>query len=177
MKPKFVSLFLVFCVMSVCAWTPQAPLNRVRSDMLAIKTALDAFKVDCGRYPSTAEGLDALLSRPTNIHTWHGPYADEAKITDLWKHRYVYRCPGLHNTHEYDLYTCGLDGVSKTGGCDPDDINNWDPSSPHTGDYFNHFSNSHRTLMFFGIGLVTIIYFMIRIRCRVANAKVSNDAS
>ena len=176
-KPRFTSFLLVVFGLSVLAWTPQAPINRVRSDMIQIKTALDAMKVDCGRYPSTAEGLDALLLCPTNLNAWHGPYADESMITDLWKHRYVYSCPGLHNTNGFDLYTCGLDGVSKSGGSDPDDINNWDSSSPHAGDYLNHFGHPLRTVIVLGFGLVAVIYFVTRNSCRTAGVESNNDAT
>ena len=101
-----------------------------------IKTALDAFEVDCGRYPTTSEGFKALIARPTSIPSsqWRGPYLDQKPI-DPWGTEYVYRCPGIHNTNGYDIYSCGADGISKSGGADLDDINNWDPASPHGGNY------------------------------------------
>lgn len=109
-----------------------------------IKTSLDAFAVDCGRYPTTSEGFKALLTCPTNIPSgrWHGPYFDPPKIPqDPWGNNYVYRYPGVHNTNGYDLYSCGFDRISRSGGDDLDDINNWDPASPHGGndEYLNHF--------------------------------------
>ena len=108
-----------------------------------IKTSLDAFAVDCGRYPTTSEGFKALLTCPTNIPSgrWHGPYFDPPKIPqDPWENNYVYRYPGVHNTNGYDLYSCGFDRISRSGGDDLDDINNWDPASPHGGNdrYFNN---------------------------------------
>lgn len=156
----------LFVCLGALGWTPQAPLNRVRTDISAISTALEAFKVDCGRYPSTGEGLDALLLGSTNTLGWHGPYARGAMITDLWKHRYVYRCPGRHNTNGFDLYTCGLDGVSRTDGSDPDDINNWDSASPHAGNYFNPESRHHYGFILMGIGILVIIYLASRSRRR-----------
>ena len=100
---------------------------------MSIKTAFDAFATDCGRYPTTAEGFTALLNCPANISTarWHGPYLEPAKIPlDSWGNEYVYRFPGLHDTSGFDLYSCGSDQASKSGGNDPDDINNWNPNSP-----------------------------------------------
>jgi general secretion pathway protein G len=165
-------------VILACAWTPEAPLTHIRNQMEgSIQTALDAFKIDNGRFPTTAEGLDALLLRPATIQNWRGPYADEKDITDLWKHRFVYRCPGIHNTNGFDLYTCGLDGVSKTDGSDPDDINNWDPSSPHAGDYLYHPGPSLRTMIVVGFGLVALIYFVTRNKCRTADVESNNDAA
>lgn len=109
-------------------------LNATISDIKGMfPTALNMFSNDCGRLPTTAEGLHALITCPTNISQklWKGPYLDPSQIpVDVWGHAYVYRCPGIHNTNSYDLYSVGPDGVSKSGGGDPDDINNWDPKWP-----------------------------------------------
>ncbi len=112
---------------------PHTPLLRAHVDMdTGIKIALDVFSNDCDRYPTTSEGFQALMVCPTNIpqERWHGPYLDRIP-KDPWNHNYVYRCPGIHNTIGIDLYSCGYDGISKSGGSDLDDINNWDPHSPH----------------------------------------------
>jgi len=115
--------------------------RRVRADLRGgFKTILDIFKVDCGRYPTTEEGLNALINRPATIpvEKWHGPYFDPPTVPkDPWGCDFVYRCPGIHNTDGYDLYSCGPDGVSKTGGGDPDDITNWDTSSPRGGTFLD----------------------------------------
>jgi general secretion pathway protein G len=141
-------LFLSFALMVSGAALPAAGQAIIKTTYADIhgwfKMTLDCFSNDCGRYPTTSEGFKALLVCPTNIpaEKWHGPYFDPPKIPqDLWKHDYVYRCPGVHNTNGYDLYSCGFDGISKSGGDDLDDINNWDPASPHGGndEYLNHF--------------------------------------
>jgi len=96
------------------------------------KTVLSMFKVDCGRYPTTEEGLKALMVRPQAIPAanWHGPYFESAQsLKDHWNHDYVYRCPGIHNIDGFDLFSCGPDGVSITDGDDTDDINNWNSTS------------------------------------------------
>ena len=97
-------------------------------------TGLETFRRDCGRYPTTAEGWAALLQCPTNLpaERWHGPYLDRIPL-DPWGSVYVYTCPGLHHPNGFDLYSCGPDEISKSKGGDPDDINNWDPGSPHLG--------------------------------------------
>jgi hypothetical protein len=67
---------------------------------------------------------------------WRGPYLTVDTIPpDPWEHPYVYRRPGIHGTNGFDLYSCGPDGISKTGGADRNDINSWDPSSPHSVEY------------------------------------------
>ena len=115
----------------------QAPITATQADLHGgLQTALDCFSNDCGRYPTTSEGFKALLTCPANIpaEKWHGPYLSPPEIPkDPWHHPYVYLCPGTHNTNGFDLYSCGFDGISKSGGNDPDDINNWDNSSPHGG--------------------------------------------
>lgn len=136
-----MKLLCWLCLLLLPAWSArayseQAPLAAARSDMSRMKTSLDAFKVDCGRFPSTAEGWDALIHCPEDglvVH-WHGPYLENIPL-DPWGNPYAYACPGRHNTNGYDLYSCGADGLSKTQGSDLNDLNNWDPASPHGGNW------------------------------------------
>lgn len=72
-----------------------------------IGTALDAYRLDVGSYPSTAEGLDALRKNPGR-DTWDGPYMPKDIPLDPWGKAYVYRAPGEHG--DYDLYSLGADG-------------------------------------------------------------------
>jgi general secretion pathway protein G len=105
----------------------EAPVPAIAIDLAGIKSTLGMFQVDCGRYPTTAEGLQSLITCPTNLSPklWKGPYLDSLNLLDPWGHKFVYRCPGIHNTNAYDLYSMGPDGISKSGGGDPDDIGNW----------------------------------------------------
>jgi general secretion pathway protein G len=90
------------------------------------KTALGAFRNDCGRFPSTSEGLAALTNCPVGIleKDWRGPYLERI-AKDSWGQPYVYRCPGTHSTNGFDIYSCGPDGMSETAGEDADDIAIW----------------------------------------------------
>src|ERR1022692_3307363 len=106
---KFAKVFLLWMLLQACVagfligWRiHREPFHyprwsSTRADMAFYKTALDAFAVDCGRYPSTSEGFAALLKSPSNLSTgaWRGPYLDKI-FQDTWKHDYVYRCPGIH---------------------------------------------------------------------------------
>jgi len=89
----------------------------------SLKTALGSFEIDHGRFPTTAEGLKALVERPANLPAsseWSS-YMSEANIpTDPWQNEYVYRCPGTVNTQGYDLFSPGPDGKPGTD----DDIGN-----------------------------------------------------
>ncbi len=91
----------------------------------SFRTTLVRYKMDLGDYPSTAEGLQALLVAPsTGADRWHGPYAEVSggKIPlDPWGEPYQYRYPGTHNKGSYDLYSKGPDHIDGT----PDDIGNW----------------------------------------------------
>lgn len=88
-----------------------------------IGTALDAFRLDVGRYPTTEEGLEVLWKNPGNIEGWDGPYLPKAVKADPWGNSYVYKSPGGHG--DYDLYSLGADG--KVGGKGENkDIASWD---------------------------------------------------
>ncbi len=99
----------------------QAKIVAARTDLANIEVALDAFEVDCGRNPTTEEGLKALLEQPSSAIGWQGPYLKRGVPKDPWGNTYMYRCPGQHNTTGVDLYSYGPDG--QEGGSD--DIDNW----------------------------------------------------
>jgi general secretion pathway protein G len=99
----------------------QSKIIGARTDISNLGVVLGSFEIDCGRYPTTQEGLQALLQQPSNAPDWHGPYVERGMPKDPWGNPYVYRCPGQHNTNGYDLYSCGPDG--QEGGAD--DIDNW----------------------------------------------------
>ncbi|MGA2939357.1 MAG: type II secretion system major pseudopilin GspG [Syntrophobacteraceae bacterium] len=70
-------------------------------------TALDSFRLSVGRYPTTAEGMQALRVNP-GIDLWDGPYLRKDVPMDPWGRPYVYNCPGQHG--DYDLISYGADG-------------------------------------------------------------------
>jgi general secretion pathway protein G len=90
-------------------------------DIAQIEGMLDTFEVDCGRLPTTEEGLRALLDQPPSATGWQGPYLKRGMPKDPWDNPYVYRYPGQHNVRGYDLYSLGPDGQEGGG----DDIDNW----------------------------------------------------
>jgi general secretion pathway protein G len=91
----------------------------------SLKTALTRYRIDVGDYPSTADGLGALLAAPAAAaDRWHGPYADVpgGKLPlDPWGESYQYRFPGVKNKASYDLFSKGPDKLEGT----EDDIGNW----------------------------------------------------
>lgn len=80
---------------------------------LGVPNRLAAFERDTGRYPTTAEGLDALLHCPKGLEArWHGPYLEDEKILiDPWGEPYQYRGPGLHHPDSYDLWSGGARAI------------------------------------------------------------------
>ena len=86
---------------------------------------LTVYRLDMGSYPSTSEGLAALVTAPTGAgERWRGPYmeAPGGKLPlDPFGQPYEYRCPGVKNPSGYDLFSRGLDKLPDTA----DDIGNW----------------------------------------------------
>ena len=86
--------------------------------------ALDLFFLDTGRYPRTAEGLEALMSAPNGVENWNGPYLNKAEVPDdPWGSPYTYRSPGERGP--YELLSYGADG-SPGGVSDAADVVSWD---------------------------------------------------
>jgi general secretion pathway protein G len=86
-------------------------------------TVLDTFRLDIGRYPTTQEGLQALVARPSGLERWDGPYLNKGVPKDPWDRPYVYRSPG-DGGRPYDIYSLGADGAP--GGTDQNrDITSW----------------------------------------------------
>ena len=78
----------------------------------SIKVPLQQYSMHMGDYPTTAEGLQALITAPANkADRWRGPYLQESKIPeDPWKRPYQYRYPGTHNKNSYDVFSFGPSG-------------------------------------------------------------------
>lgn len=84
--------------------------------------ALDQFRLDAGRYPTTAEGLAALRENLTNIERWQGPYLRKEIPRDPWGREFMYRSPG--EREEYEIISFGSDGAPGGEG-DAMDIVSW----------------------------------------------------
>ncbi len=99
----------------------QARVATAKVDIQAnIATALKLYELDNGCFPTTEEGLNALLSQPATAQNWNGPYI-EKRTLDPWGIEYKYKCPGEHRLADYDLYSLGKDAVESA-----DDIKNWE---------------------------------------------------
>ena len=130
-----IELMLVIIIIgTLAAWVvprlsgraEQARITAARADVSSnLPLALDLYEMDNGAYPSTEQGLTALLQEPSVPplpKNWSGPYLKKQPI-DPWANQYRYVSPGIRNKQDYDLYSFGKDGVE--GG--EDDIGNWEP--------------------------------------------------
>lgn len=99
----------------------QARESAAKADIKAnIATGLKLYELDIGSFPTTEEGLQALLSQPSSAPSWNGPYLESLPL-DPWQREYQYKSPGVHRPQGYDLYSLGKDGKESA-----DDITNWE---------------------------------------------------
>jgi general secretion pathway protein G len=91
----------------------KAKADAARIEIGQISQSLDLYKLEVGRYPTTQEGLQALISAPAGVSNWNGPYwKKQAVPKDPWGNEYKYAAPG--QTGPYDIVSLGADG--KEGG-------------------------------------------------------------
>ena len=125
MKEKYLFVLLLTLAAGCDYVIPKFVESKSKIAKLQIKEvegAIQLFSDDFARYPTTAEGLNALMHKPDHLHGWNGPYIAKGVPNDPWGRAYFYKCPGEHGS--YDLYSYGRDGV--LGGEDEDaDIVNW----------------------------------------------------
>ncbi|PVZ43070.1 type II secretion system major pseudopilin GspG [Pseudomonas sp. CC120222-01a] len=104
-----------------------AKFTAARTDIQSISTALEIYRLDNGRYPTTAQGLEALIRRPTLAplpRQWNAQGYLKSQALDPWGMPYQYSNPGTRSGQGYDLFSLGADG--QPGGEDADaDIGNW----------------------------------------------------
>lgn len=89
----------------------RAKVQVARQQIAQLGSVLQIYKLDVGSYPTTAQGLEALVTRPTGVSHWDGPYFQGNKVPkDPWGHPYIYRFPSERPGHAYDLISLGPSG-------------------------------------------------------------------
>jgi general secretion pathway protein G len=101
----------------------KAKVKAAKAQIELLSTALDTFRLDVGRYPTTQEGLEALRTQPGGIERWDGPYLKKDVPADPWGKPYVYKSPGDHGP--FDILSYGADGTAGGDG-DNRDITSWE---------------------------------------------------
>jgi general secretion pathway protein G len=132
-----IEILIVIVILGILVWQiaprimgkpEEARRVKAQMDIATLETALKLYKLDNGRYPSSEQGLQALVEAPTVgvlPRKWReGGYLEKAKVpNDPWGNEYVYISPGLHG--DFDIMSYGADGQPGGEG-DDEDINNWE---------------------------------------------------
>jgi general secretion pathway protein G len=102
----------------------EAKRKAAKIEINQIGNTLDLFKLEVGRYPTTSEGLQALITAPSGATNWNGPYWKNATLPkDPWGNEYKYSSPSTHGG-AYDIISLGADGREGGEGADKD-ITSW----------------------------------------------------
>lgn len=150
---RFLPLLILCCLIRpFLSMAHQHPVVSTMANMGTIHGFIESHKSKTGSYPTTAEGLAV-----TGLSV--------REDYDFWGRSFVYRFPGKYNIGSYDLYSLGKDGVSVTGGCDPDDINIWDGSEPWL-DYYRSPSILKNVSIAGGVLLMLLVIWRIRLKSK-----------
>jgi general secretion pathway protein G len=99
----------------VLNYLSESKVKAARIQLQSFASALDLYYLDAGRFPSSAEGLAALVQRTPGVAAWNGPYLKGGNVpSDPWSHNYIYRAPGEHGP--YDIVSYGSDGQEGGSG-------------------------------------------------------------
>ena len=117
-----MGLLAAFVAPRYFAQVGKSQVKAAKAQIDAFDKALDTYRIDMCRYPTTEEGLNALMTAPANDPAWTGPYLKKAVPLDPWGHPYAYVEPGAHG--EIDIFSYGKDGQPNGTG-ENADITNW----------------------------------------------------
>lgn len=127
-----IGLLSTILVTNLVGRSVDAQIQLTATQVRQIEQALEMYRLDAGRYPTSEQGLGALVREPGSDPRPRryppGGYMRSKSLTDPWGNPYQYRVPGDHNGHSFDLFSFGPDGVEGGEGSDAD-IVNWDTDS------------------------------------------------
>lgn len=107
----------------VLGYLDRTKVSTAKTEIANIAAGLDLYRLDVGTYPTSEQGLDALMHAPQGVDNWNGPYMKKtAGLRDPWGRPYFYRFPGQHG--EYDIYSYGAKGEEGAEGAKPQ-VANW----------------------------------------------------
>lgn len=113
-----------FIIARLVSTKSQHGISSAQDEIRSFENVLSLYELDNGEFPTTEDGLQALIAAPTGSsrpQRWNGPYVTPPIKNDPWDKPYIYVCPGKWNPKTFDLYSSGPDGVPET----EDDIKNW----------------------------------------------------
>jgi general secretion pathway protein G len=114
-----IALFAALVLPKMMHQADRAKVTSARAQIDSFSTALGAYKLDTGTYPTTEQGLQALRLQPEGVENWQGPYLQKEIGTDPWQHPFVYHYPGEHGD-EPDIISLGADGAPGGDGFNAD---------------------------------------------------------
>ena len=113
-----IGILAAIVVPKLAGRSEEARITKAKGDLATFRNQLSAYEVDSGRYPTTEQGLAALIMKPgapPEPKNWKGPYIESIDLPkDPWGNDYVYRNPGERNPNGYDLRSFGPDGQDGT---------------------------------------------------------------
>jgi general secretion pathway protein G len=118
-----ISMLAAFVAPNVIKHVGKAKVDLAKPRMAIIEDAIGRFYMDCGRYPTDSEGLEALLVDPGNTTGWNGPYVKQSQVLDPWNNVYIYVAEGTVNPGNFDLICLGADGQEGGDGENADIYN------------------------------------------------------
>jgi general secretion pathway protein G len=117
-----IGLLVAFVAPRYFSQVGKSETKMARAQIKSFEDALDQYRMDVGRYPSSEQGLEALNARPAGEARWQGPYLRKTVPKDPWGNAYLYAAPGEHG--DYDLQSLGKDGQPGGEG-EAADVANW----------------------------------------------------
>ena len=121
-----IGLIVGWAATAIFGKQDQAQGRIAKSKITALGGVLDLYKLDTGKYPNTGDGLKALLTAPSGVTGWNGPYVKNAdELKDPWKNDLIYRSPGTDN-RPYEIVSLGEDGQEGGEGPANKDIKSWE---------------------------------------------------
>jgi general secretion pathway protein G len=121
-----IGLIVAWAANRVFGQGDKAKWIATKAQVSQLAATLDQYKLDTGKYPTTQDGLKALLQAPSGAVNWNGPYLHKAdQIKDGWNNEYIYRSPGTDN-RPFEIVSLGADGLEGGDGVPNRDIKSWE---------------------------------------------------
>ncbi len=118
-----LGLIAAFAAPQVIKYLGRAKTDAARIQIERLSGVLDLYRLEVGGYPTSDDGLQALMEQPPDADKWNGPYLKKANaLSDPWGRPYIYQSPGEHG--DFDLSTLGADG-SDGGDGEDQDLTSW----------------------------------------------------
>jgi general secretion pathway protein G len=117
-----IGLLAAYVAPRYFAQVGKSEVRTAQAQIVALRNALDTYRLDTGQYPTTEQGLNALMVRPQGNAKWSGPYLQKAVPPDPWGRPYQYKSPGEHG--DFDLFSFGRDGQAGGSG-EAADVTSW----------------------------------------------------